>query len=205
MSFSASAPKLAPIPLDRRRAPNALPLTRETVADLDRLGRLPQKFELVEGEIVDKMAQGLPHRIVIMILVEWLFAAWGRPYVQDQASIDVAPHDNPTSEPQPDLVALNVPLSTLKRNPQPKQIDLVIEVSDTTLDYDLKVKAGLYARAGVKEFWVADMMNRRFHVMRTPRKGVYKSVTVFSENDTIAAAAKPTARLAIATVFPPSN
>jgi Uma2 family endonuclease len=211
MSFSASAPKLAPIPIDRRRTPdaaplnagtpNAVPLTRDMAAELSRLGRLPQKFELVEGEIIDKMAQGLPHRVIIVILMEWLFASWGRPYIQDQASIDVAPGDNPTSEPQPDLTALKVPLASLKKNPQPKQIDLVIEVSDATLDYDLKVKAGLYARAGIPEFWVADVPNRLFHVFRTPRKGVYKSVAVYNETQTISPSAQPQASLQLSTVF----
>jgi Uma2 family endonuclease len=54
---------------------------------------------------------------------------------------------------------------------------LVVEVSDTTLRFDRGTKATLYAQAGVRELWVADVNRRRLHVFTEPRDGVYQSET----------------------------
>ncbi len=56
----------------------------------------------------------------------------------------------------------------MSANPQPGDIRLLVEISDTSLKYDLSVKAALYARAGIFEYWVVDVNGRRLIAHRDP-------------------------------------
>jgi len=60
-----------------------------------------------------------------------------------------------------------------KGNPQPADIRLLVEISDSSLAFDLKVRARLYARAGIVEYWVFDVPARRLVVHRNPLNGSY--------------------------------
>jgi len=79
----------------------------------------------------------------------WLAEVFGKSFVNAEAPIDVSPEDNPSSEPEPGLSVLNRDRSSFSRNPQPEDLSLVVEISDSTLAFDLTVKAGLYERAGI--------------------------------------------------------
>ena len=80
-------------------------------------------------------------------------------YVRSESPIDVAPDDNPTSEPEPDLVVTFRSRRELRY--EPKDVVLVVEVSDSTYDYDRTVKAALYAGAGIAEYLNSLHRNRR--------------------------------------------
>lgn len=187
------------------RAPHAIRLTRDVIAQLSPIGFLPEKYELVEGELVSKMSQGLPHRIAMMALLNWMMQTWGYRFLQDQATIDVAPEDNPTSEPEPDVAALNVPLDSLQGNPQPDQLELVVEVAASTAAYDLTTKAGLYARAGIAEYWVLDITRRLLHVHRDPAGDGYRTVQAYLPEQSLAPLSKPAATVAVADLLPPQS
>ena len=62
---------------------------------------------------------------------------------------------------------------------------LVIEISDTSLAFDLGRKATLYAKAGVREYWVLDIGRRRLVVHRRPSGGDYLQILIFNEPDTV--------------------
>jgi Uma2 family endonuclease len=87
-------------------------------------------------------------------------------------------------------------------NPHPSDISLLVEISDTTLTYDLTIKASLYARAGIVEYWVLDVAGRRLLCHRTPVSGSYQSVTVYNEHESVAPLAAPDARFCPARAFP---
>src|ERR1035438_10192541 len=70
-----------------------------------------------------------------------------------EAPIEVAPEDNPTNEPVPDLIVLRQDQSHFTSNPRAQDLLLAVEIADTSLNFDLTVKAALYARAGVSEYW----------------------------------------------------
>ena len=87
------------------------------------------------------------------LLQDWLTQVFGARFVNPEAPIDVAPEDNPTNEPVPDLIVLKRSFSKFRSaSPQPEDLDLVVEVADTTLTFDLTVKAALYARAQIVEY-----------------------------------------------------
>ena len=120
-----------------------------------------------------------------------------------ECAIDVAPEDNPTNEPQPDLVVFKQPSNFLtSRNPRPQDLHLVIEVSDTSLYFDLTKKAALYARAGIVEYWVLDVVGRKLFVHRDPQAGKYQSITEYAEQESVAPLAAPDAEFLVSSAFP---
>ena len=68
--------------------------------------------------------------------------------------------------PKPDLIVLNREFETFDSNPQPQDIALLVEIADSTLNFDLTIKAALYARAGIAEYWVLDVVAKRLIVHR---------------------------------------
>lgn len=73
---------------------------------------------------------------------------------------------------------LRAPLKELGRIPQPEDVLLVTEVAASSLSLDLSTKADLYARAGIPDYWVLDVNQRRMIVHRQPAEGKYSSVVL---------------------------
>lgn len=161
-----------------------------------------QRLELVEGELISKMGKNRPHVYALIVLQGWLIQIFGLQYVNPEVPIDVSPEDNPTNEPQPDLIVLNRPSREFLHNPQPGDLRLVVEVSDSSVGFDLTAKAGLYARAGIVEYWVLDIQARRLVVHRDPQAGLYRSLTVYSERESVSTLASPDAEFRVGDAFP---
>jgi Uma2 family endonuclease len=198
-----------PIALTEIPAPVAPPdpprkrWTRAECATLEASGLLDQEsLELVEGELISKMGKKRPHVSSFKRLHEWLVHVFGWRFVDAEAPIDVAPEDNPTSEPEPDLIVLRQDDSHFTSNPQPQDLRLVVEIAHTSLSFDLKVKAALYARAGVPEYWVLDVAGRRLLVHRNPQAGTYADVAAYSEHESVSPLAAPEAHFRVADAFP---
>jgi Uma2 family endonuclease len=155
---------------------------------LDRSGLWDQeRLELIEGVVIAKMPKNRAHVIVFSILYAWLLRVFSEEYVNGEASIDIAPEDNPTNKPEPDLIVLTKrSLEIQDKNPSPVEICLVIEISDSTLGFELTTKASLYARAGIADGWVFDIPARRLIVHRNPQNGLYKSITAYCEHEAVA-------------------
>jgi Uma2 family endonuclease len=178
--------------------------TRAECASLDASGLLDQQhLELVEGELIDKMGKNRPHVNALAVMHTWLLRVFGERFVNQEAPIDVSPEDNPSNEPEPDIIVLNRDfLSFRSANPGPQDLHLVVEVSDTTLNFDLTVKAALYARAGIAEYWVLDVSGRRLIVHRHPQSGKYTAILVYNEQEEVAPLAAPHAMFKPADAFP---
>ena len=160
-----------------------------------------EHLELIDGELIDKTGKNRPHVTAATLLHRWLVGVFGFMQVQFEASIDVAPADNSTNEPEPDLAVLRKSVSRFKANPRPEDILLAVEVADTTLDFDLAKKAALYARAGIPEYWVLDVNGRRLIVHREPADGKFGSVVVYHEQESVAPLASPRSEFRIAAAF----
>ena len=162
-----------------------------------------EELELIEGELINKMGKKRPHSISLLLLHEWLLATFGARTVHQETPIDVAPQDNPTNEPEPDLIVLKRDAAQfINQNPRPEDLHLVVEVSDTTLGFDLTTKAALYARAGIVEYWVLDIAVRRMIVHRDPQGGRYTSVAAYGAEESVAPLAAPGSALRVADAFP---
>jgi Uma2 family endonuclease len=162
------------------------------------------KYELIEGDILRKTGLKRPHTASVALLFAWLIGIFGGDYVQTQGVVNVAPEDNPTSEPEPDVFVLNRPASDFPvEYPTPADLTLVAEISDSILAFDRSTKAGLYARAGIVEYWIVDLPGRAILVHRDPREGRYASVTRYSGAETVALLARPDAATTVESLLPP--
>lgn len=179
------------------RSRKAVMWTRDDCRKLEGMGMLPERWELVQGEIIDKMGTNLPHSMIAKRIDVWLSSVFPTDCILPSCSIDVAPEDNPTSEPEPDITILNRPAGELGRNPMPGDIALLIEVSNTTLDHDLGAKAQLYARADIAEYWVVDIKGRRIHQHREPQPAGYASLRVVESGEVLSPLARPDATLTV--------
>ena len=176
--------------------------TRAECATLEASGLLDQqRLELIEGELISKMGKKRPHVDALAWMHDWLQEVFGKRFVNQEAPIDVAPEDNPTNEPEPDVIVLKRESSSFRSNPRPGDLHLVVEVADTTLYFDLRTKAALYARAGIVEYWVLDVSGRRHIVHRDPQFGKYTTVMVYSEQEGVAPLAAPQSEFRVAQAF----
>jgi Uma2 family endonuclease len=161
-----------------------------------------QHLELVHGDLISKMGKKRPHVNALVAVQAWLVRTFGEQFVNPEAPIDVAPEDNPTNEPEPDLVVLAKPSREFQQaNPRPGDLRLVVEISDSALGFDLTTKAELYARAGIVEYWVIDIAARRLLVHRDPQEGLYRSVTAYAEQEAVTPIASPGSVLRVADLF----
>jgi hypothetical protein len=171
--------------------------TRLELARLESTGVLnQQRFELIHGELISKMGKKRAHVNALVAVQAWLVRTFGEQYVNPEAPIDVAPEDDPTNEPEPDLVVLVRPSREYNdANPRPIDLRLVVEIADSTLGFDLTAKAELYARAMIVEYWVVDVVGRRIVVHRDPREGLYRSVVCYGDQDTVNPLAAPACQI----------
>ena len=99
---------------------------------------------------------------------------------------------NEISEPQPDLALVKPRADYYKKNhPGAGDTFLIVEVSDTTLRYDVRIKAPLYARHEVPEFWIVDLKGRQVRFYRSPKSGQYTDVSSTAEPGLVTPAALP--------------
>lgn len=180
------------------------PRKKFTRAEMDRMVDLGvfvgERYELIEGDLIDKMGQKPPHATAIRRLLTMLAEVFGLERVQVQLPIEVSAEDRERSIPEPDLAVLrgdsNEPYRT--RHPNGDELALVIEVADTTLKHDSTVKRSLYARAGIAEYWILDISSRKLHVYRAPDNGEYKSVMEFKENESVSPESRSGVQLPVA-------
>ncbi len=116
------------------------------------------RVELLEGEVVELSPVGKRHAYAVNALVDLLSPLRERAVLSVQNPLRLRGN----TEVYPDLALLMPPRSRYRdRLPEGEDALLVIEVAESSLDYDLKVKLPLYAKAGVPEVWVVDLENRR--------------------------------------------
>ncbi len=204
MPATAILPNRTTTPPPKAVGPQRWKWTYDQYVDFHNRGIFDGKrVEFVRGEIIDMGRQGWPHAAALSLLIEALRRAFPVGYwVNDQRPFRVG-----TSEPIPDAaVILGSPRDY---HDHPTAAVLIVEVSDSTLQYDLTTKAELYATAGVAEYWVLDLEHRQLHVLREPQAlsnaleaVAYQSHTVLSASDTIAPVAASTACVKVSDLLP---
>ena len=145
-----------------------------------------QRFELIEGDLIDKMGQKPPHVRGLQLAMGLLISLFGMDRVRGQAPIDAATPDRERNRPEPDVAVLREWRSEFGlRQPRGEEIILAVEVADTTLYSDMTTKRDLYARAGVPEYWVVDLNARRLIVYKGLAEGTYEEISAFGENNAV--------------------
>lgn len=179
--------------------------TREEVSFLESTALFEgQHWELVDGDLINKMGKKRRHTASLLTAVTVLRKVFGTLAVEQEANIDIRQEDNRTSEPEPDIVVTTRDVYAFAANPQPDDIRLLVEVSDPTLRHDRTVKARLYARAGIAEYWVMDVVNRHLFVHRSPAGDTYQNVVQYTEDESVSTLAAPDHAILISGLFGPA-
>jgi len=181
---------------------------RFTRAEYDRL--IEQGFfdedepiELLDGLLVVKEPQGSRHVAAVGLGRMALERAFGARYhVRDAKPIAL----DDTSEPEPDLaVVRGHPRDYLDAHPSTPV--LIVEVSQSSLPRDRVRKAQLYARAGIAEYWIVNLVDRALEVYRDPvgspsGRWKYRSVRLLRPGGHVSPLAAPRARIRVADLLP---
>ena len=175
--------------------------TRSECDAIERAGIDLQSYELIDGRLFVKAKKDSAQIRAVMKLVIWLRSVFGDLFVAQEPSIWVASGDLATSEPEPDAIVVNRSFLEIEGLAGPGDLLLVAEVSGATLSFDLTVKAGLYARAGIAEYWVLDLQRRRVIVHRRPEGGRYLDVAAYLEDESVATLSAPNATVRVGDLF----
>jgi Uma2 family endonuclease len=162
--------------LARPQAPARHRIDVDAYYKMAEAGILPNahRVELIDGEIFDMPAIGSPHAAVTNRLNRHFTRAVadGLTLVSVQNPLRLDAYN----EPEPDLMLLR-PRADDYRDSHPGAADvlLVIEVSESSLTYDRGTKLALYAKFGVPEVWIVDLLGAAIEVYREPKAGAYTS------------------------------
>jgi Uma2 family endonuclease len=159
-----------------------------TVSEYDRMGETgilteDDRVELVEGEIIEMSPIGRRHAACVGRLTNLfgrLLAESAIVWVQNPIVL------NDYSEPQPDVVLLRRRDDFYERSlPTPDDVLLVVEVADTTIEYDRQIKVPLYARAGIAEVWIVNLVDEQIEIYAQPVNDAYQIKREVRRGETI--------------------
>ena len=156
------------------------------------------RIELIDGEIVAMTPQGSRHAAVSVAAGKVLERAFGGGcHLRTQMPLAIADD----SEPEPDLAIVEGDARDYL-DAHPTTAQLVVEVSDDSLRRDLTVKQQLYARYGIREYWIVALPDTRLEVHREPSESGYGTVTIHRRGDTVAPLARPGTPIPVEDLLP---
>ena len=159
-----------------------------------------ERTELLEGKILQMAAKNPPHAATNLCAANILnLALGGKALIRIQDPIALSP----TSEPEPDIAVVQLDKQFyLERHPSPDEVFLLVEIADTTLNYDRWQKAPAYARAGILEYWILDVNLYKVYRFWQLKGGKYRQEEVLDEESVISMVAFPEVRIKVAQLFP---
>lgn len=182
------------IPLSRHR------FSMDQFQEMARTGILADnaRIELIDGDLIDMAPIGSRHGSAVALLTRTFVRQGGDVVVWVQSAIGLSA----SNAPQPD-VAILAPQARAYRDALPGAGDilLVIEVVESSLGYDRLVKAGLYARHGIREYWLVNLPEQVLEIHHTPEKGAFRSVSTLGRSDTAVPRALPHMRIPLDPLF----
>jgi Uma2 family endonuclease len=138
-----------------------------------------ERVELISGQVMRMAAKGTAHTAAVTRINRLFGDRLGARVLlrlQDPIALD------DYSEPEPDVAIVKPdPLDYEAHHPTVADVFLVIEVADSSLKFDCEVKAIAYARSGISDYWVLDVVGRKLHVFRLPTAEGYQSETILLE------------------------
>jgi Uma2 family endonuclease len=152
--------------------PQKWPLSVRAYHALGEMGLIPEKTELLYGEVYCKMPKSPLHTLLLMRLLQWL-----------QSVVPIGTHirsEQPIvcgdSEPEPDLCVIKGSIDDYASE-HPRTAEMVIEICVTSHDFD-RLKLPAYANAGVKEVWLILAPEQQIELHHEPRSGQFSSRSV---------------------------
>src|SRR5437867_1487161 len=189
---------------------SAVELRRWTRDEYDRMIRAgifapEERVELIDGEILYVSPQDSPHAVAICLTPNALQRAFGAEFhVRVQLPLALDPH----SEPEPDItVVQGTPRDYVDHHPEIPA--LLVEVADSSLAHDRARKGSLYARAGVADYWIVNLVDGCLEVYRDPVPSSeawygweYASARRYRPEESVAPLAAPESPVKVADLLP---
>jgi Uma2 family endonuclease len=170
---------------------------RWTCAEFHRFGDMGlfegRRAMLIDGVILEEGPMNPPHAITLELVEETLRTAFGTGWrFRSQSPLVLGQH----LDPEPDFAVM---AGTARGSSgHPTTADLVVEVADSSLDFDTNEKRLIYARASIREYWVVDINGRRLLVYRDPQTGDYATQQALGPPDTVSPLAAPAVTVRVA-------
>jgi Uma2 family endonuclease len=161
-----------------------------------------RRVELLDGRIWNMAPQLTPHATCVRRAARKLREIFGTDcLVEPQLPVTLGDG----SEPEPDIAVIpGLPEDYLHEHPTPHQILLLVEVSDSTLRKDRGQKAQAYARAGIVDYWIVNLVDRRLEAYRDPTpEGIYQSIRLLGPERSLAPLHAPDKEILVAELLPP--
>ncbi len=179
-----------------RPAPASPRPLRWTCAEFHRFGDMGvfegRRTMLIDGVILEEGRMNPPHAITLELVEVALRAAFGTGWRIRSQSPLVLGQD---LDPEPDFAVI---AGTPRGSSGHPKAELVIEVADSSLDFDSNEKRLLYARASIRDYWVVDINGRRLLVHRDPQAGDYATRQALDPADSVSPLAAPAALVRVA-------
>lgn len=164
-----------------------------------------ERVELMEGEVVAMTPIGSRHAACVLLLNQVFSTSSrlaGRALVQVQNPLAASDR----SEPQPDLMLL-APRGDAyaAAHPGPQDVLLLVEVADSSLQYDRRAKIPFYAAVGVREVWLVDLEHDRVEAHTQPAPDGYRVTRRFGPGESVEPSAFLDLRVEVARIIPPAR
>jgi Uma2 family endonuclease len=164
-----------------------------------------KRVELIEGKIFEMGPQLSQRAALVGVVSDVLEEVFGEGYcARTQVPLDLGG----TSDPEPD-VAIVTGEHGGYLDAHPTTAHLIVEIADSSLSYDRTHKASLYAKAGIADYWIVNLIDRQLEIYRNPASDDappygfgYSNITILRETDSVSPLAAPQAAIAVADLLP---
>jgi Uma2 family endonuclease len=175
-----------------------------TVDEYHRMGEIgilkqQDRVELIEGEIIDMAPVGSNHAGTVLRLSKAL-----NKILQEKADVYVQSPIvlNNINEPEPDIALLKPRDDDYRHSlPKPEDILLIIEVAESSLQYDCEIKIPLYAKHGIPEVWLVDLANNQLTTYTCPKHNKYENIQTTTNYSEITLLEIPGIKLNLSKLF----
>ncbi len=158
------------------------------------------RIELLNGEIIIMHAIGHRHaQTVTNLTADFLEQSRRRYLISPQNPVVLEEY----SAPQPDIVVVPWSRRKANRHPTPSEVFLIIEVADSSLQYDRGDKMRAYAACGITEFWILNLEDDVLEIHRQPEGSAYRELLTIPADGTASPLAFPDVFIALADIIPP--
>lgn len=160
---------------------------------------LGRRIELIRGELVEMNPAGPVHDDYVTYLTNWSARSIdpAKSMVTSQTGIDLPEVD---SRPEPDVFWIRK-ARYRQHHPLSSDVQLAIEIADSSLEKDLQIKRKMYAEVGITEYWIVDCQSKIVHVLRSPDRFDYQTHVRATSPDSLSPLIAPMAILDLRDLF----
>lgn len=161
-----------------------------------------EKIELWDGILVKMSPKGIKHRNSTYLTSTFFQEKFGRSVItQSQDPIRL----NDFSEPEPDVVLAQAPLSKYAlTHPTPKDIYLIVEIAESSIEKDRR-KASNYGKNGIPQYLILNLNTNEIEDYREPSSDGYRFKRTYTENESFNLVAFPEVEIKVSDLLPPKS